>query len=132
MREGRSAIGFTEANPSQALTQLMRWRPKYVNWNFEPYGIAIEKETAISLGIRPVIYGNDGDYKALSDTDKPYFQSLGRVDVDWSREQEWRHIGDISLDEIPRDRLIFLAFRQREALLLRNITSGQVLSLESI
>ncbi len=132
MREGRFAIGFTEANPSQALTKLMRWRPKYVNWNFEPYGIAIEKETAISLGIRPVIYGNDADYKALSDIDKPYFQSLGRVDVDWSREQEWRYIGDISLDEIPRDRLIFLAFRQREALLLRNITSGQVLSLESI
>jgi hypothetical protein len=131
MREGRYAIGFTEANPSQALTKLMCWRSKYVNWNFEPYGVAIDKETAKALGIRPVIYGNESDYKMLSADDKPFFQSRGRADVDWSSEREWRHIGDIDLTEIASNHLIFLAFRQREALLLRNIISGQVLSLGS-
>jgi hypothetical protein len=118
MREGRKAIGFTEVNPFQAIKSLMRWRPKHVNWNFEPYGVAIEKDYAISLGIRPVIYGSEPDYKSLSEQDKPYFQSLGKANVDWSREREWRYIGDFDLKKVPTDRILFLAWREQEALLL--------------
>lgn len=132
MREGRRAIGFTEADPVKAIKSLMRWRPKYVNWNFEPYGVAIEKEYAISLGIRPVIYGREPDYKSLSEQDKPYFQSLGKANVDWSREREWRFVGDLDLKKVLTDRILFLAWREQEALLLssEHFTQARALSGE--
>jgi hypothetical protein len=130
IREGREVVGFTEADPLTVLTRMMRWRPRHVNWNFEPYGVAIEKELAISLGIRPVIYGEEPDFKKLSDCDKPFFQSLGNSDVDWRSEREWRCIGDLDLTIIPSDKIIFLAFRKQEALSLASINSGRVLALE--
>ena len=129
MREGRKAIGFTEANPYQVIRCLMRWRPKYVNWNFEPYGVAIEKECAKSLGIRPVIYGMEPDYKSLPKQDKPYFQSLGTANVDWSQECEWRLAGDFDLKKVPADRILFLAWREQEALLLSSEPFNRAVAL---
>jgi hypothetical protein len=130
MREGRCTVGFTETSPTTVLTKMIRWRSRHVNWNFEPYGVAIDKDIAISMGIRHVIYGDDTDYKDIPECDKPYFQSLGNSDVDWRSEQEWRYIGDLDLRSIPADKIIFLAFRKQEALLLASKISGQVLVLE--
>lgn len=107
----------------------MRWLPKRVSWNFEPYGVAIRKEAASRIGIRPVIYGYDDDYELLANPDRPYFQSRGRKDVDWSMEREWRHIGDLDLSKIPPEDLIFLIWRKGEADLLRKITKSEVLIL---
>lgn len=129
MREGCLAIGFTEANPAQALA-LMRWRPKRVNWNFEPYGVAIDTEIASVLGIRPVIYGDESDYKGLSDQEKPYFQSMGGGDVDWRREREWRHIGDLSLTEIPAEKVVYIVWKDDEKKKLEKRIDGHIIAIE--
>ncbi len=131
MREGRPAIGFTESDPARALS-LMRWRPKRVNWNFEPYGIAIDKKTAKALGIRPAIYGDQQKYEVLSDEDKPYFQFQGGADVDWSQECEWRHLGDLILTDIPEDKIRYLVWDQTEAAKLENLAPGRVLCISGI
>lgn len=128
IRVGLEVVGFTESNPREVLSQ-MRWLPKRVNWNFEPYGIAIRKKAAEKIGIKPVIYGYPDDYELLPDPDKPYFQSRGQKDVDWSIEREWRHIGDLDLAKIHPEDLKFLIWRKREAGLLRKITSSEVLVL---
>ncbi len=131
MREGRSAIGFTESAPAQALS-LMRWRPKRVNWNFEPYGLAIDKKTAKALGIRPAIYGDQQKYETLADEDKPYFQFQGGVDVDWSLECEWRHLGDLNLGDIPEDKIRYLVWDLTEAAKLENLAPGRVMNISAI
>jgi hypothetical protein len=130
MRDGCQAIGFTEANPSQALG-LMRWRSKRVNWNFEPYGVAIDKTIAAQMGIRPVIYGDESSFKSLPDQDKPYFQSLGGPDVDWSREREWRHMGDLNLGEIHGDKVIYLVWEDIEKMVLGKKVSSRVIAIDS-
>lgn len=129
MREGRLAVGFTAEPPARALG-LMRWCPKRVNWNFEPYGVAIGREIAAEQGIRPVIYGNENNYQSLSETDKPYFQSLGRSDVDWSRECEWRKTGDLDLTSIPSDKIMYLVWEQSETKALEDKVSGQIIALK--
>jgi hypothetical protein len=131
MRGGSKAIGFTETEPSQALS-LMRWRSKRVNWNFEPYGVAIDKTIASEFGIRPVIYGDDSDYKQLSDQNKPYFQSRIGADVDWSLEREWRHIGDLDLDKISSDKIVYLVWEQDELVKLKNKVSGRIMAVSDI
>lgn len=125
IRDNTGVIGFSEATPAQVLN-LMRWCPRQVNWNFEPYGIAIEREYAIQLGIKPVIYGSNSDYELLPDSDKPFFHGRGREKIDWSREQEWRHLGDLDISNIPRDKITYFVWQEREARILRNLVSGTV------
>ncbi len=130
IRDALEVVGFTESDPREVLSQ-MRWLPKRVNWNFEPYGVAISKKTASRIGIRPVIYGYPDDYERLANPDRPYFQSRGQKDVDWSMEREWRHIGDLDLSKIPPEDLTFLIWRKGEADLLRKITASEVLALSA-
>jgi hypothetical protein len=127
IREGWSVIGFTEASPPDVL-KLLRWCPKRVNWSFEPYGIAISKRAAGRLGIRPVLYGTDQTYEKLPQSEKPYFQNKGKSDVDWSREQECRHLGDLDLHLIAPDEIAYLVWNQDEACRIKSITGGPVFS----
>jgi hypothetical protein len=128
MREGRSAIGFSESTPEKAMG-LMRWCPKRVNWNFEPFGVAIHRDAARQSEIRPVTYGDSKEYRNLPDCEKPYFQSRGRSNVDWSREREWRHTGDLDLRRFDKDDLIYLVWRESDAAILRDRVKSRVLSL---
>ncbi len=128
IRDGLEVVGFTESTPREILSQ-MRWLPKRVNWNFEPYGIAIRKKAASKIGIKPVIYGYPDDYERLPKSDKPYFQNRGQKDVDWSIEREWRHSGDLDLSKIPPEDLTFLIWRKEEIDLMRETTVSEVLVL---
>lgn len=125
IRDKIRCVGFSDLDSHKMLSQ-MRWLPKRVNWNFEPYGIAIRKSVADKIGIKPVIYGNDIDYKDLQSKDKPYFQHVGAKDVDWSIEKEWRKIGDVDLSLIDSDDLAYIIWSEKEANLLQQITPNGV------
>jgi hypothetical protein len=128
IREGRRVIGFTESHPEETLRRI-RWLPKRVNWNFEPYAVAINKRKAADLGIKPVIYGDSGDYSSLDNDKKPYFQSRGRKNVDWSEEKEWRYPGDLDLNRIDRDDLIYIVLNEPEKRILRKIADNDIIAI---
>jgi hypothetical protein len=128
LRAGIEAVAFTESHPAEVLAK-MRWLPKRVNWNFEPHGIAIEKKAAQKMGTRPVIYGGDEDYKGLSESDRPYFQSRGRKDVDWTSEKEWRHLGDLDFSGLEDEQLSFLVWSREEARVLEKESGLRVIAL---
>lgn len=100
LKKGNKAIGFTDCEKID-LGKFFRYRPRLVNPGFEPYGIAIEKEFAISIGIRPVIYGDEKLYQMLKDNDRPYYQNVGKNGRFWESESEWRLTGDLRLDQVP-------------------------------
>lgn len=107
IRGGHKVISFTELSPKEAI-KLIKWRPRYVRWNFEPYGIAIDKEYAQSIGIRPVIYDSSENFCKLSDNDKPFYQNPGDKGGDWKPEKEWRHCGNLDLSQIPARKILLL------------------------
>jgi hypothetical protein len=125
IREKAAVVGFSEASPGRII-ELLRWCPKKVNWNFEPYGIAIDKEFASGLGIRPVVYGQPRDYDGLPVDDKPFFHSRGGENVDWRYEQEWRHLGDLELSKIPNDKITYFVWDKHEAEIVSGMTSSKV------
>ena len=131
IRRQERVIGFTESDPIEVLSR-MRWLPKRTNWNFEPYGIAIRKQAAMKLGVKPVFYGDSNDYDALPEEKRPYFQSRGEKDVDWSEEKEWRHLGDLDLSNIHAGDYIFLVWSQDQADHLRRIVENGVRVLSKI
>ncbi len=128
IRKGIRAVGFSDMNPGEMLG-WMRWLPKRVNWNFEPYGVGIRKDTAIRMGIRPVIYGGRDDYDKIPADDRPYFQGAGEKDVDWRQEREWRHIGDLDLSAIPEKDFIYYVWRGSESGLLDIARDSKVVVL---
>lgn len=100
IKEGWPVVSFTDLHPQEAI-RLMRWRARWCRWSFEPYGLAIEKNTAQKLGITPVTYSSVASYASLPDKQKPYFQNRGTRGGNWLPEKEWRYLGDLDLSSLP-------------------------------
>ena len=99
LRARQKGVSFTVGLRSDP-GMFFRYRPRLVNAYFEPYGIAIDKKAAKKVGIRPVIYGDTADYKMLKDSERPFFQNIGKNDI-WREEKEWRYIDNLDLRLFP-------------------------------
>jgi len=98
IRDGRPVVAFSGLPPSRA-TALMRWRRRYVRYSIEPYGIAIDREAAAQYGILPVQY-IDPD-RAPSTVQPEFLQAVGNRG-EWSAECEYRCLGDVDLEALPK------------------------------
>ncbi|MFH2035627.1 MAG: hypothetical protein ABIJ45_04435 [Candidatus Zixiibacteriota bacterium] len=127
LRKGASAVAFSSLCPSRA-TELMKWRLRYHEMSFEPYGLAIRKDVAEKIGVRKVLYGNPEMYQYLDDGDRPYFQNMGTIG-DWLPEQEYRHLGNINLLSIPNEAMAVIVFRKNDIDKIRPVFAGQIYSL---
>jgi len=127
LREGTAAVAFSNLHPNDVVP-LMRWRKRYVRWNFEPYGIGISQKSAIEAGIQPVIYGKPELYKMLADNDKPYFQSEGVDGGDWREENEWRYLGDFDLSKITPEDMVIIVYQANEVGALKDLANSKIIS----
>jgi hypothetical protein len=116
IRGGFGVVSFT-AVPLAELPGLHVFRPHRARWDFEPYGICISRNWLRQYGVRPVIYAEDAAWIRLSAGERPYFQHVRRpspslrpaAGLDWSVEQEWRHVGDLDLSALaPNDAILFV------------------------
>ncbi len=121
-------VSFT-AVPLAELPRLRTFRSHRARWDFEPYGIAIRREWLEHLGARPVVYGDGPLWERLPVTDRPFFQLLRRTPtvqpfnrstiqpspIDWSREREWRVLGDVDLSRATAEQVIVFVPSETEA-----------------
>ncbi len=112
MPGGIETVSFSATTPADMIS-LMRWRSRYRQMSFEPYGVGIEREQAILSGIRPVEYST-ADHKLSRGATAWLSQSIGRK-TDWRAEQEYRCRGDMDLSMIPTERLIAVCRISEEA-----------------
>ncbi len=127
---GAPMVAFTELSPSDSL-KLMRWRPRWSRWSFEPYGIAIRTETAMQLGAQPVRYVDEREWSLLTDAEKSFAHHRGKNADVWPSEREWRLSGDLDLAAIPSAQIRILVRRPSECSGLQQYCSHRILSLES-
>lgn len=125
-RRGYSAVAFSELKPSEAV-HLMKWRARYREMTFEPYGIALPIDLAEKFGVRRVIYGDPDVYKLLKPADRPYFQSVGKRGS-WLPEKEWRYLVDFDLTPIPQSKLKVIVWKKNEVAEISKIFDGPVYS----
>lgn len=116
IRQGHEVVCLT-AVPLQDLPRLRRFQTHRSRWDFEPFGLCINRKWLEGRGVRPVIYGTERSWSLLKESDRPFFQrvhdhetaSPSQTAIDWSREREWRHVGDLNLDTLPQDQgLVFV------------------------
>ena len=93
-------VAFTGV-PLQEFRKRRVFRKHRHRFDFEPWGIAIRKNSLISRGVRPVIYGDDEVWESLNQEDRPFFQkATSGGATNNSEELEWRAIGDVHLLEL--------------------------------
>jgi len=97
-------VSFSGMNPRQ-LIPMIKWRARYHQMSFEPYGIGVSRDLVETLQIKQVNYFQD-KADLIGSTSPPWLnQSVGKV-TDWRPEQEYRHRDDFNLKDIPRDQMI--------------------------
>jgi hypothetical protein len=128
VRGGEPMVSLTAKSPSQLL-DIIRWRPGFIRWNFEPYGISIKRQALESLGARPVIYGSENQYQQLSSKDKLFFQPVKPDGKNWQVEEEWRLPGDLDLLNLRHTEAMVWVMNHRQIAEIQTITSLPVHSL---
>lgn len=128
IRGGYSVVSLTGSHPADAV-DLMRWRARFMRWNFEPYGIAIDIDRALSTGIRPVIYGDSELFDTLPEAERPYYQNIGQKPANWENEREWRYHGDLRLSDLKSGAVKIIVRRESEIDKIRQLTSLEVIAL---
>ncbi|MCK5124783.1 MAG: hypothetical protein KAR42_00865 [candidate division Zixibacteria bacterium] len=127
IRSDKPVVGFTLYN-SDFAGNLFRYRPRMINPYFEPFGIALQKEYAREIGLKPVIYGNIDNYKSLANTEKPLFQAEG-IKGQWISDHEWRHIGDLDLNGLDSKSVRVVVPRNLDRLRLHDATPFQITTI---
>jgi hypothetical protein len=127
-------VSFT-AVPLARLPELRVFRPHRGRWDFELYGICIRQSWIQARGGRPVCYGDEEDWDALPESERPYFQlresggARGRPVIDWTLEREWRLRGDVCLADLDAQDAVLFVPSQGEAERLATISRWPVVVL---
>jgi hypothetical protein len=107
-----SVVSFSACAPAQFIP-LMKWRSRYRQMSFEPYGIGLEREWALSRGISPVRYL---DAKSEGPKpDEPWLCQSAGVKGNWRPENEYRYRGDFDLNAVPREKMVAYCLYESEA-----------------
>ncbi len=84
------------------LPELLRrrcFRKHLGRWDYEPWGIAIERSAAQRFGCQPVVYDDTNQRKRLPEEQQWRFQAAGKGGA-WRDEQEWRSRGSFPLHQL--------------------------------
>ena len=110
-RDATPVVCFADVRLAE-IKNRRTFRSHLGRWDFEPYGIAIRKETLKKHGARAVIYGDESDWNELAKPDRPFFQLAGEdkdPTHDWRSEREIRLCGDLALKRIgPADAVVLV------------------------
>lgn len=106
---------------------LMRWRARYGEMSFEPYGIGVERNLADQLDLREVQYFQAETQSSIPAEDRWRWQSKGEV-TDWRAEREFRRKGDLDLERVKTDSVALFCRTSEEVEQLRAMHSGPIWS----
>jgi hypothetical protein len=119
IRGGHSVVAFTHV-PLKEFRKRRLFRKHRHRFDFEPWGIAVQKTSLLQYGLRPVLYGDDKEWNELHSDDRPFFQkaSQGGASSDFD-ECEWRIVGDLDLKQLPSSSVVVFADNDAAAAVLR-------------
>lgn len=114
IRGAYRVVSFTAAKLDK-LDTMRAYRAHRGRWDFEPYGISIDRDFLIGMGAREVIYGDDATWQSLPVTNRALFQMVNDESTDWRIEQEWRVLEDIDLSQVPPEKAFVFVPSEAEA-----------------
>ncbi len=98
VRGGRPAVCLFDV-PIPDLRTILDRRNRH---RYEPFGIALDKRYAFTMGARPVIYLPWNEAETILAPEESWrvvsFEMDKNPPVDWTFEREWRVAGDLRID----------------------------------
>jgi hypothetical protein len=122
-RQGfRETVCFSEAR-IETLLAMRRFQSHLGRWDWEPYGIMIDREWLAAAGARPVTYVDRHQAKKMNPEELTFSHVVSNASnsQDWRREKEWRLLGDLRLQTVPFHKAIIFVSNSEEA----KIVSGR-------
>jgi len=111
---GERVLSFTALTPAESL-KFMRWRSGLVRRYWEPYGIALDRQTLVELGAQPVRYVEANEIRAIEGKVRKFYHLIKSRRYRWVEESEWRLFEDLKLDLVPSERLLVITRIPAEA-----------------
>ena len=103
---------------------MRKFQTHLARWDWEPYGIMIDREWLESQGAKKVSYIDLATAKQTSDEALTYCQVMSddAGSRDWRTEREWRIAGDVRLSRVPFSKALLFVPTLAEARLLQPIS----------
>lgn len=130
-----NVVCFT-GRPLEEIKSMRVFRSHLSKWDFEPFGIGIRKSAFEKLGGRPVQYGSNESFDRMEETERPFFQlavgqSNSQTAIDWTVEKEWRVMGDVDLEKIPKDEMVYFVTDKASGMQLQKAWSGRIVLMDN-
>lgn len=93
---GAALLAFTETCLEKSV-HLMKYRARYREMTFEPFGIALPLRLTQQSDLHPVRYCSPTEYATLSAAERLFAHREGAAQTNWRAEREWRRNGDLDL-----------------------------------
>ena len=107
-RRGNTDTICFSSNEIKELLSMRKFQSHLARWDWEPYGIMIDRDWLERKGARQVSYIDRITAQQTSDEALAFCQVLSNESnsTDWRKEQEWRIAGDVRLGQVPFSKAI--------------------------
>ncbi len=130
-RDPRPVVCFSDVT-FEELKERRVFRRHLSRWDFEPFGLAIDRSWLAGQGCRSVTYGDDQGWESTDENDRPFFQlNDPNGKVDWSVEKEWRVVGDVDLRKVPVDAAVVFVPTKEDAEEIGDLCRWPIVVLET-
>lgn len=114
IRGGQPVVCFTDCEP-ETIVARRRWLNHLARWNFEPYGLALQRSFLFTRGVQPVRYASSFVDSGLDQNRQWLYQKCRSGHQDWTGEQEWRLPGHLTFRDIALNKLLAIVPSDDEA-----------------
>ncbi len=103
---------------------MRRFQSHVARWDWEPYGIMIDRDWLESNGARQVTYIDRATAKQASEEELGFCQVISNESgsQDWRNEQEWRIAGDVRLSQVPFSKAIVFVPTMADARAIQSLS----------
>lgn len=120
---GKETVCFS-SNEINHLLSMRRFQTHLARWDWEPYGIMIDRDWLERNGAKQVSYIDRATANRTDDEALAYCQVLTNDEGsrDWRTEREWRIAGDVRLAPLPFSKAIVFVPTLAEARMLQSLS----------
>ncbi len=123
-RRGKLETVCFSSNEITELLSMRRFQSHVARWDWEPYGIMIDRDWLESNGARQVTYIDRATAKQASEEELGFCQVISNESgsQDWRNEQEWRIAGDVRLSQVPFSKAIVFVPTMADARAIQSLS----------
>jgi len=123
-RRGKTETVCFSSKDLTELLSMRRFQSHLARWDWEPFGIMIDRDWLVSHGAKQVAYMDRATAKLAGGEALEFCQVVSNESgsQDWRDEQEWRIAGDLRLNQVPFSKAIVFVPTSADARAIQSLS----------